>query len=791
MDQPAAEAGETVTDVISEAVTDVIDAVENNPAFQIDTAANDAAAESSPVMLRLSQDESQNVVATVSPMTLPPSPPGLMDELEAMMPEEAATPSKGKRKVEGEDAAATKLQAAQRGKKARAGVASKRNTGPASPATLPPSPPPAGLMGELETMMGGGGAPSAAPAAEAEAPGPSALMSDLESMMGGGSGASAPAAPPKKGEEDAAATKMQAAQRGKKARANVAAKKTASKPSPPPANTEEDVAATKLQAAQRGKKARAGVASKKPPSPKLAEKAAAGHMLSDDELTQLKEEHAEKMDGLNEKAAAGHMLSDDELNDLKEANDQRMDSIHEKAANGHMLTPDEMSDLKSAQAVKMEGIEEKVAAGKILSDDELADLKASSSAPSKKKPVPPPAAAQKGKPGRPAGRVVDDKAKKPTAAPKRAPAPTAAKPPPAKAKKVGLPKQSQGSQSARSVAPPPAALSNFEVKMPQPPGGHQEVRMMKAENERNAIATASLMQPLLDSDTRHLGIDTEGHVAQQRAALLARAGLEHPGAAHAALYARVQNARGGYMQGSGGGGIRRHAPHPQLYDGVGGGLSSAPINSSYGGSEADAMIREMRREALRVREQEMAMLESRLAEAMSQRESVAMSRYAQEEAELLEEEAISSVVQHLSPFGLNRNLPWQIYATRPKRFAKKVGGMLADGMDMHPRIASEFDGNAMAPSAVLPPDYGFDNDLDGGDSAIGPLRTEKGMLNSIYDKKAAGPQLRARPAVGGMLPPVRGAKSGGPQVAWGSPRGNGPPGRGVSPRVMQAPGSYY
>ena len=38
------------------------------------------------------------------------------------------------------------------------------------------------------------------------------------------------------------------------------------------------------------------------------------------------------------------------------------------------------------------------------------------------------------------------------------------------------------------------------------------------------------------------------------------------------------------------------------------------------------------------------------------------------ELEQLEEEAISSVVQHLSPFGLNRNLPWQIYATRPKRF---------------------------------------------------------------------------------------------------------------------------
>ena len=44
-----------MTDVISEAVTDVIDAVENNPAFQIDTATNDAAVESSLVMLRLSR----------------------------------------------------------------------------------------------------------------------------------------------------------------------------------------------------------------------------------------------------------------------------------------------------------------------------------------------------------------------------------------------------------------------------------------------------------------------------------------------------------------------------------------------------------------------------------------------------------------------------------------------------------------------------------------------------------------------------------------------------------------
>ena len=141
----------------------------------------------------------------------PPSPPGLMDELEARMPEEAATPSKGKRKVEGEDAAATKLQAAQRAARGRRVEEEYRAR---VSATLPPSLPPAGLMGELETMMGGGGAPSAAPAAEAEAPGPSALMSDLGEHDGGGSGARRPAAPPKKGEEDAAATKMQAAQRG-------------------------------------------------------------------------------------------------------------------------------------------------------------------------------------------------------------------------------------------------------------------------------------------------------------------------------------------------------------------------------------------------------------------------------------------------------------------------------------------------------------------------------------------------------------------------------------------------
>ena len=38
--------------------------------------------------------------------------------------------------------------------------------------------------------------------------------------------------------------------------------------------------------------------------------------------------------------------------------------------------------------------------------------------------------------------------------------------------------------------------------------------------------------------------------------------------------------------------------------------------------------------------------------------------------ETVEEEAIQSVVQHLTPFGLNRNLPWQIYATRRKRFAR-------------------------------------------------------------------------------------------------------------------------
>ena len=33
-----------------------------------------------------------------------------------------------------------------------------------------------------------------------------------------------------------------------------------------------------------------------------------------------------------------------------------------------------------------------------------------------------------------------------------------------------------------------------------------------------------------------------------------------------------------------------------------------------------------------------------------------------------DKEVVSSMTQHLTPFSLNRNLPWQIYATRPKRF---------------------------------------------------------------------------------------------------------------------------
>ena len=72
------------------------------------------------------------------------------------------------------------------------------------------------------------------------------------------------------------------------------------------------------------------------------------------------------------------------------------------------------------------------------------------------------------------------------------------------------------------------------------------------------------------------------------------------------------------------------------------------------------------------REQEMQALENRwLAQhSADAREQQRVASALSADAEMLREEAVQSVVQHLSAFGLNRNLPWQIYATRPKRFTR-------------------------------------------------------------------------------------------------------------------------
>ena len=158
--------------------------------------------------------------------------------------------------TEEENQAAAKMQAAQRGKNARKTVAKTKQERIMAPpaASSPPK-----NKGEKQPP----------------------LMAELESVM---------MAAPATAEENAAATKMQAAQRGKSARSPTKEKASPSKPSAPSAApspskpstapaasaamSEEDVAATKMQAIQRGKNARKQKGGKSPTkaeAPKAAE----------------------------------------------------------------------------------------------------------------------------------------------------------------------------------------------------------------------------------------------------------------------------------------------------------------------------------------------------------------------------------------------------------------------------------------------------------------------------------------------------------------------------------------
>ena len=293
-----------------------------------------------------------------------------------------------------------------------------------------------------------------------------------------------------------------------------------------------------------------------------------------------------------------------------------------------------------------------------------------------------------------------------------------------------------------------------------------ETKLIQAERGRAERGVDALLAPLLDE--RALLADAEAYAAQMRVQMITEGAMQQsmlPGDM--------------YYSSTGRPGMNAQQGQPS-YDAA-----------AYGSFEDE--LRESRREAMRHRDREMAMLESRLAEVMQERGAPpARDEAAEAEAELPQEEAISSVVQHLSPFGLNRNLPWQIYATRPKRFTRQTQANEAD---------SAFGSAMLAGGSYAADELGF---LDGGDSAV-PLRQHRAVLRSVYDKSARPARLSgARPKrmrandYSGAFPPVRGAEGhskGPPSDAWVTPRGSAPAAvqaaRALSPRVLHPQGAYY
>ena len=211
----------------------------------------------------------------------------------------------------------------------------------------------------------------------------------------------------------------------------------------------------------------------------------------------------------------------------------------------------------------------------------------------------------------------------------------------------------------------------------------------------------------------------------------------------------------------------------------------------------------LRQRTKMLREAEICALEQRLAAAMGR----GGGRGEEGENELVEEEAISSVVQHLSPFGINRNLPWQIYATRPKRFSPlsvSEPGDATNGADAsHSYEAyraeesgrySPFRGAPQLPQ--MPSGIGCGL-YDGGSSSIGEAAGRHSLngpavLRSVYGQPI-GPHGARRYGTAQMVhfPPVRGAVAAIPgapiRSCWASPR---EPQRLSSPRVLRAPGAY-
>ena len=485
------------------------------------------------------------------------------------------------------------------------------------------------------------------------------------------------------------------------------------------------------------------------------------------------------------------------------------------------------------------------AKSKALSDKEdKAAAKAKALAAAAAAPKPPKSEVPKAKPGRPAGRVgsapksdslVDaqdkaaakakalsaaaaaaPKASTPKAAPSAAPAaakaaaPAAAKAaaPEAKSAKPSVPK-AQVPRPPAAAAPkastPRAAPSQAAPPLPQRPHeglitnlypdevemyasrhmppANNEARQLQAERARLQRGVDPLLTPLLDERLLlHDEMDAEAPGAAQRVQMLTEG-----------VPPRHAKAQKGYAR----------VPRPP---------DGGYVAYTSGGLSYEEQMRLDRREAMRQRDAEMAALEARLALVYA--DGGGASHYDHQHVSMedadgsslipdIDAEAVSSVVQHLSAFGLNRNLPWQLYATRHKRFERPAptenatygANPAVDANGIEPSR-----GVTLSDSPPLPPAYSNNSaygPIDGGDSAIHPRR----YTGSTYYSRSKLPRqmrMHMRPE-GAMLPHIRGAERfdygpGAPKAAWGSPRSGQHAvhaARLMSPRVLYAAGSYY
>ena len=345
-----------------------------------------------------------------------------------------------------------------------------------------------------------------------------------------------------------------------------------------------------------------------------------------------------------------------------------------------------------------------------------------------------------------------------------------------------------------------------EYLLPMEPPNLGERRLLQVERQRASRPAEPLMTPLFESGAGYGGQERHAHLHGR---LVSRAELEAAGPRSRSVHELAQARR-----------MRAEAQRRDRH-------TAQLAQQSY----EEEHVLHARRQAAAEREREMLQLEMQLAEAVNSKRSTLQQHSDSQmdpsayELEALQEEAISSVVQHLTPFSLNRNLPWQIYATRPKRFARVPGG--SGVTESASAVDAALMGLAAPPGALMglaappahasmgmgggpdggggmgpvggpdgggPSMYGLSDPFDGGESAVPPQDRHRAVLRSVYDKPTKPPR-RGYPGAGGgvaggvsprggFLPPID---------AWPSPRRSQQrnDGRALSPRVMGAIGSYY